>query len=558
MSRLANIIDRTIYAVSPERGMRRINARRRKEFSDKIADITKLRLERKRSEFAAGGGFQSAENSSDAASWLTSELSPDSSLEEDRPTMIKRADSAYKNYELATAHVEGRVIRVAGCGMTIDPDIDADADEGDEEVIGEAEATRWNRKLRKNWDRAIESIGRHGESLWEIQHLMQRYWERRGEWFVLIGDKYDPLSPVTLKLEVIHPDRVETPPGKAGDKTVRMGIQLDASGCAVGCYVRDTHPGDTLDTTQTWSYYPYKQANGLPRMIHHFRRVDSGQHRGYPQFQVGTKRLKNAEEYDEAELERNYVGSCMAAFVRTDMPADDAMATHGVVEDSAGKRLRDIQPSMIHYVGPTDEVQFSNPNGAPATFDKFMEHEGRMFAAGAGSPYEMLTSDWRGLPYNGARIVWNQEDGAVDVLQLGHAKTIVWVYRHFLTRMIATGQVDINPVLYRDQPWLFWGCRVIKPARAALDPAREDRNDLVLIESCVKPHSDFVERKTGQPAAKVYKRIARNRQEMEDLDLEVHMPNMGRDEGGANSPTQPGDSNQESSDANSEAQAVGA
>lgn len=551
--RISKLLDDAIYAVSPGWGSRRQRVRRRQEFASKIAEVEMARLDRRRRQYASGGGFASAEKSSDAHSWLTSKLSPDSSLEEDRPEMIERADGAYKNFELAQAHVEGRVIRVAGCGMTIDPDIDADLDEDSEDVVSEEQATRWNRILRRNWERVVERIGRRGESLWEIQHLMQRYWERRGEWFLLIGDRYDPLSPVTLKVEVIHPDRVSTPPGKEGNQLVRMGIQLNAEGDGIGCYVQDSHPGDSLDVKQTWTYYPFHQKNGMPRMIHHFRRVDEGQHRGYPQMQVGTRRLKNAEEYDDAELERNYVASCHGAFVRSEMDADLQMAAHSVVTDSDGRQVRDIRPGEIHYVGPNDEVQFSNPQGAPATFVQYMEHEGRMFAAGAGTSLPMLSGDWRGLPYNGARIVWNQEEAAVDVLQLGHAMSVRWVYRHFVTRMISTGQIDIDPVLYRDQPWLFWGARVIRPARMSLDPAVEDRNELVLIESCIKPHSDFVERKTGQPASNVYRRIKRNRAEMEENELEIHMPQMGRDEvgmEGQDAPDQRGDKNQESSDAN--------
>lgn len=553
MNRLQRFIDDCVYAVSPERGEKRTKARYRKEFTDKIADVARLKLDRKRREYASGGGFQSAENSEDAASWMVSELSPDSDLETDRPTMIKRADSAYKNYELATAHVEGRVIRVVGCGFTVQPELDHE-----ELGISEDAADELNRVLRKAWDRLTERIGRHGEWLYEIQQQMQRYWERRGEIFLLFGDEYDPLAPVSEKVECVHPDRVSTPPGKASDPLVRMGIQLDANGKAIGCHVQDSHPGDTLELKQTWTYYEFVGSNGLPRMFHHFDRRDSRQHRGYPRMQVGTKQLKNTEEYVEAETERNYVGACMAAFVHTEMPEDQAMMASGAVEDSTGKRVRDIQPSMIHYLGATDSVTLSNPTGAPATFKDFIEVADRKFAAACGTPYEMLTGNWGGLAYNAARIIWNMDEAAVDVLQMGHFKAVQAMYQHFVTRMVVTGQFEIDAAVFRSEPWKYWACRVIPPARASIDPAREDRNDLVNIESNVAPHSDFVERKTGEPADKIYRRIRANRRQMKQYGLETTMPNMGRDDTGDNSPTQPGDSNQQSSDANNERQAVGA
>lgn len=551
MGRIANLLDRAVYTLNPERGAARIATRRKQEFADRMDEIVRLKLERKRREYASGGGFQSAEKSSDAGSWLTSKLSPDSALEEDRPDMIERADSAYKNYEMATSHVEGRVVRVVGCGFTVQPELDPE-DLG----ITEEQAEKMNRSLRKAWDRLVERIGKHDEWLYEIQQQIQRYWERRGEFFLLFGDEYDPLSPVTLKVEVIHPDRVSTPPGKDGDNSIRMGIQLNAKGRAVGCWVQDCQPGDTLEFKQTWTYYAYYQSNGLLRVLHHFDRRDSRQHRGYPRMQVGTKRLKNSEEYNEAEVERNYVAACMAAFVHTDDP-DSAMTGQGIVEDSNGKRLKDIQPSMIHYVPNADDVTFSNPTGAPASFQPFMEEQDRKFAIGAGTPYEMLTGNWGNLAYNAARIIWNVDESTVDVLQMGHFKAVSAIYQHFVSRMVATGQLDIDPIAYRSEPWLYWASRVIPPARASIDPSREDRNDLVNVESCVIPHSDVVERKTGEPAEVVLRRIKRSRALLKKFGLEEHMPNMGRDEGDK-SPTQPGDTNQESSDANEERQAVGA
>lgn len=547
MGRIANMLDRAVYTLSPARGMARIAARRKAEFADKAAEVVRLRLESRRRHFASGGGFQSAEKSNDAASWLTSKLSPDSALEQDRPDMIERADSAYKNYELAASHVEGRVVRVVGCGFTVQPELDPE-DLG----ISEDQAEQMNRLLRKAWDRLVERIGKHREWLYEIQQQIHRYWERRGEFFLLFGDEYDPLSPVTLKVEVIHPDRVSTPPGMEGNSTVRMGIKLDAKGCAIGCYVQDSHPGDTLEVKQTWTYYPYYQSNGLPRILHHFDRRDSRQHRGYPRMQVGTKRLKNSEEYNEAEVERNYVAANFAAFVHTDN-TEDAMTGHGVVEDSDGRRQREIMPGMINYVPNADAIDFSNPTGAPASFEPFMEEQDRKFAIGAGTPYEMLTGNWGNLAYNAARIIWNIDESTVDVLQMGQFKAVIAIYQHFISRMVATGQLDIDPIAYRSEPWLYWAVRVIPPARASIDPAREDRNDLVNVESCVQPHSDVVERKTGEPAETIYRRIKRNREMMKKFGLEEHMPNMGRDK----PPTQPGDTNQESSDANEERQAVG-
>lgn len=550
----ARSVDRFVNAVSPERGNARARARLQREYADHLRDLADMQMSRRRDQLSAGG-FASAESSRDQHSWLTSKLSPDSALESDRPAMIERADSALKNYEMAVAHREGRVMRVAGVGMSVDPEVAPDAEAG----ITEEQAKSLNKKLRTAWERTAECIGRDGQAWWEIQHEMQRDWESRGEWFVLIGDEYDPLAPTTLKVEVIHPDRIATPPGKEGDARVRMGVQLDAKGRAIGYWVRDAHAGDTIDVKETWTYYPKKLANGQFRMVHHFARIERGQHRGFPQMQVGTKRLKNAEEYAAAELERNNIGACMAAFVRTDSAILDEMTSAGVVTDADGVRQRDIVPGMIQYLGPADEVDFSNPQGAPSSFVPFQEYEGRQFAAGAGTAYELLSGDWKSLSWSTGRVLFNIEERTTSVLQKGHAKTFAAIYRNLVTRCVTNGFIDVEQPAYRSAPWLYWAARFIPPPTMAVDPPREDRNDLTLIEAGVKPHSDFVEKKNGMPADVVYARIKRNRELMEEFDINTTMPQMGRDAkqtGGA--PTQAGDGNQASSDANSERQATGA
>jgi len=558
-ARLGAFVDSCVYTVDPKKGNARFVARKRREFAEKsIERFGKLSADRDGGGRGGTGGFHSAEKSPDAHNWLTSRLSPDSALEYDRDEMILRADSARKNFELGTAHVEGRRIRVVGCGFTIDPDIDY-------EEVGQSEETvdKWNLTLRKNWERTACRLGKRGEEYWQLQQLCQEYWERRGEWFILVGDRFDAMAPTTLKVEVIHPDRVTNPPGIGavsngdsapwlGDHYVRMGVQLDKGGDVLGYYVRDTHPGDDKTFKETWTYYPATYPNGLPRVIHHFHLIDEGQHRGFPRMQVGTPRLKNSQDADEAYLEKVFVESCLAAVVRTDLAIDDVMESHGVVQTADGKRVRDIVPGTFHYIGESDAIEFLNPSSPSSNFSPFMEHQGRMFAAGAGTPYEMLTGNWAGLAYNAARIIWNLDEAGVDVLQKGHVKTMLAIYAHFVTRMVVTGQVEIDSVAYRSAPWMYWAGRPIPPARASIDPAREDRNEMVLIEGGIKPHSDMVERKTGQPASSIYRRIFQNFKLMKLWEINTTMPNMGRDGDGENSPTQPGDKNQESSDANRE------
>lgn len=540
MSVRMNWVDRLVNHFNPHAGNRRIAARFRQHQAVEMLDRYE-RLSR------YNGGFESAENSRDAASWLTSRLSPDSAMEEARETQLERADSAYKNTELGTSHVEGRANRVSGLGTSIDPAIDPDDDEFGSFTEEQAEA--WNDKLRRAWSRQAARIGKGNKPLWRVQRLMTKHLERHGEWFLHIGDQFDAWSPTTLKVEVIHPKLVETPPDKAGDPTVRMGVQLNEHGEAIGYYVRTTHPGDTLRNEDKHRCIPANYANGLPRLIHYFDDTEAGEHRGYPRMQVGFKRLKNSDEYEEAETERNFIGACLTAFVRTDLEMVDATA--GTVVDADGKRVKSFAPGMIQYVGESDQIDIATPQGAPASFDSFMHRQTTMFAAGANTSYPFLTNDFRGLNYNTLKVVWNTEEGACDIAHQAQADAIIWVYSHFVNRAIlVAGLIEVDVAAYKSQPWLYSSVRVIPPARRSIDPAREDNAEIRLIENEIKPASDLVERKNGQPAPQVYKRIARDKQQREGLGLSpIEKIPTGQ--------TMPGDLNDESSDANKERQEVG-
>lgn len=552
MGWVADTIDSAVMAISPEKGNRRAAARARHAYASALRERMERRSRRREEEQYAAGGFVSSENTRDAYSWLKSRLSPQSAIEADRPEMLERADSAYKNYELGTNHVEGRVVRVVGAGATLDPDID----EG--EGVTEAQADEWNDTLRRNWERQAARIGKRGEPLWKVQQVLHRHYERHGEWFLLVGDETDPLAPTSLKVEVIHPARVETPPGKEGDTSIRMGVQLDARGRVTGYHVRETHPGDDVDVSENFTFIPATFSNGLKRVIHYYDEYEAGQLRGYPRMQVGLRRLKNAEEYGEAELERNFANACVTAFVTTDVGLEEATA--GDVVDADGKRVRDMAPGQVQYVGLSDKVDFSNPSGAPASFPEFMRYEAMLFASGAGSSYEVLTNDFRGMSYSSARVLWNIEEAVTGVLHRAHAETILEVYRHFVTRCVTRGLIAVDQVEYRSQPWVYWAARVIAPKRASIDPAREDRNAMTLAEASIIPASDLVEQKNGMPAEKVYRRVQKDRELRREFGLEENMPNMGRDpqDESPKSPSQPGDGNQESSDANSQPQGVGA
>ena len=524
---LGTLTDAMVYAISPRAGNDRAAQRRAREIKDQFHRRKLLRLSadaEDRDSLGGGGGFASAENSRNAHSWLISKLSPQAALELDLETMRDRANSAYKNYPLFAGHIERRVQRVAGVGIMLAPQIKADPGK-----ITEDQAKEWNRALRQAFERWCRKAGGRLQ-FHVIQRQVIRHVEKDGIAFVQIGDakQTDPRIPTTLRLKVIHPRRVATPPQYTTDANVRAGIRISDDGDLLGYYVRQSIPGDNKKFRQRFDFVPAFTANGLARMVHIGEPREAEQVIGYPTGQVSLSRLKNSEEYEEAELERNIVASCFTAFVHGSGDPGDLAAAAATTTDSRGNRIQELAPGRVEYLG-SDAVTFATPPGPQATFAPYVEHQGRMAAAGCGTSYEMMSGIWTGVSYSGGKLIWIDEQGPIDCLQADLIEMLlIPVWQNFVNRCILTNIIEVSQGNYKLQPWLYEAVKFVPPKRHSIDPARERRAAHMDIAAGIIVHSDEVEQMNGRPAEDVYEDIHRNYLERSALEgVPVEIPIQG-------------------------------
>lgn len=525
-------VDSTLSVVAPVHALRRQQVRNTLAYLDKRHEIKMARLEAGE-ESLSSGGFISGSKTRDAHSWLTSRLSPDAALEYDLEEMRARSDSAYKNYELARAHVERRTQRVVGCGITVRPAI-----REHEGLINKSQAKALNRQVAEALERILPRIGHHGEQWHVIQRMVQRHWEKDGEAFILIGDKYDRMSPITLKLEVIHPRRVETPPSEAGNPLVRMGVVYNAVGDVVGFWVRSVHPGDNKRFEYKHDFIPATFKNGLPRMLHLYDKLEAGQSRGYPHLQVSLRRFKNMEEYEDADLERNIVAACTVGVVKTNADPEDIANMYAPDQNSKGQRLQDHEPGTFQYLNHMEDVSFNNPPGPQNAFVPYMEHQGRMAAAGVGTSYEMMSGNWKGLSYSAAKAIWNDDQIPIDCRQLDIAlMLIIPVYQHIITKLVLGNDlVGIDPIVFRSEPWHYWRCRFVWPKKYSLDPQREGPANEQQVAAGFEVAGNIVEQNSGMAAEDVYEAMEQDKALRDEHGIHNPVPRTGGTQLGETNP----------------------
>ena len=193
----------------------------------------------------------------------------------------------------------------------------------------------------------------------------------------------DDPSPLPFKVQVLEPDYLDdTRWGRAENGNwLHEGIEYDAEGRRVAYHLFDQHPGtDNLRGGGTWKMsstrYPADQ-------VAHIYRVDRpGQMRGVTWFAPVALNLQDIADYQDAQIMRQKIAACFAAFHKTDT---DRSAADGTPSEMGGT----LSPGLIQQIGMDEDIVFANPPAA-AGFNEFMTSVLRSVAAGMGITYERL------------------------------------------------------------------------------------------------------------------------------------------------------------------------
>lgn len=455
------LLDRAILAAFPGWGARRIATRRMFE----AAETTRSRFAR----------IEAAEhNETRGDRWLISRLSPDSQLELDLQTARDRSRDLYQNDAMGGA-VDGKVNHIIGTGHT--PQSRIKEREG---IVTETEAERYNKQLEQVYEDWSPRADRNGRSsLWMISRLAARHNEFDGESFTVFSDVGRSDKPIPLALQVIDPERVNTPPNLAGDRLVRLGIRYSEGGEILGYYVQKSHPGDTKNVKLDYDYIT------ADRMLHVFEPWFAEQSRGLPWMVRALNRARDAKDFDEATILKCQVEACYAVFVKPGIGGNSILSAQGRSSgtNAAGRRMQDITPGSISYLEHGEEIAFASPQSPGNSFGPFMEWCYRRVAAAINWPYEMLAKNWNGLSFAAGRLVLTDAKKATEVgQQIMKEQWFSRVWQRIVDESVIVGEVDIDPRLYLEFPNVFRRHAWIPPKwDYAINPGEEIDADVTEI-----------------------------------------------------------------------------
>lgn len=432
-NRIHNALDSMAYAISPEWGARRMAVRRVFEQADRSASRISM------------SALESAENDRlREGKWLGSRLSADAFLEEDLESTRRRSRELYRN-DFVGGAVDSRVEHTIGTGFTVQSKVSEF-----DGVLTADEAETINNQLEMLYSRIEPIVCRtRKRSLWQKMNLIARNIDVDGEALAVFSDIGFVDAPIPLIVEVIDVDRLETPPEKIADPTVRMGIQYDKQKRITGYYIRKNHPSDNKEFGNEYDFV------SADRVCHVFVEWFAGQSRGLPWMTRALNRAKDGKDLTEAGIIAAQVEACYAVFIKSKAnPLRKAIGA-ATSTDTSGNRIQEIRPGQAHYVGSDEDVVFSNPTKTNSV-GTLTEYNNRTIAAALNWAYEMLMKDWRGVSFAGGRIILHGCKMSVRCRQKLIGESFCRPFWHrMVDEAVMLGEVDIDPRLYRDNKHIF-------------------------------------------------------------------------------------------------------
>lgn len=244
---------------------------------------------------------------------------------------------------------------------------------------------------------ACDSDGRHDFA--GLQKLVWRTVVEAGE--VLIRRRFrrpEDELPIPLQLQIMEPDYIDTL--KTGQRLpnggrIIHGVEYNVIGRRVAYWLFPEHPG-----AEMFGGAPASVRVPAESILHVFHQERAGQVRGASWFAPVILKLRDWDEYDDAQLMKQKIAACLAVLTSD---TDGSAPPLGTRDDTKQPEIDSLEPGMILNVAPGRDITVVQPPDV-GDFGLYAEVTLRTIAAGIGTTYEDLTGDYTDLPFSAARM----------------------------------------------------------------------------------------------------------------------------------------------------------
>ncbi len=448
--------------------------------------------------------------------------SPNEDINGNIDILRKRSRLLYMSSPVATSAINTSRTKVVGVGLGLKATVNRDVLNMSPEAAKEwqrrteAEFALWAEKPQN-----CDAIGKNNFA--DLQQLALKSWLMSGDCFVVLKRKpAGPSNPYSLRLHVIEADRVSTPdtfgsytmagftegtvpPGQPGaGHSVYDGVEVDEDGLVTAYYVSNRYPREGALKPLEWQrVLAWGERTGLANILHIMDSERPDQYRGVPYLAQIIEPLLQTRRYTESELMAALVQSFFTAWIETetspmDIPINEVGAGTGEEGVSEDENEYEMGPGTVLHLRENEKVVFGSPNAPVAGFDTFMKTMFRMMGAALEEPYDVLIKEYNSS-YSSARAAIQDAWEAFRMRRSWLTNDMCQpVYEAWLAEAVALGRIKAPG--FFDDPLLraaWCGARWIGPAQGVLDPLKEARAALLLIDRGIKTHAQVTMEMTG-------------------------------------------------------------
>lgn len=400
-----NWLDRAINFFSPAAGLRRSRLR--------AAQSVMLSYEGARTGRRQGG-------------WAPSGASGNAEMGPAMAGLRNNAEDLVQNNSFAAKATRRWARRTVGYGITPQAD------------TGSAAANEVLDAAWREWGAVCCSDRRL--NIYAVQRLVSRTAFVRGECLIRLWDRsLEDGLPVPFQLQVLEPDYLD------GSKTQQLksgyiiqGVQFDSIGRIQGYWLFGTHPGEPVQTSARGLTSAFVPAD---RVLHHCALERPGDARAVSRFAPVIRKLRDVDEYADAEIVRKKIEACFTALI-TQPEGPDGPTLGAKVTDAYGKPVERFEPGMLMYgtAGMDAKPMAPASSGDYATHKKV---ELREISAGLDLPYVIVGDDLSDVNYSSFR------GGAIDERDAVDEYRWLWfipqvcdpIWRKFVDTMFVLGRI---------------------------------------------------------------------------------------------------------------------
>ncbi len=443
-----NWLDRAAQWLSPRWGLRRAQAR--------LAAATLLAYEGARIDRRASG-------------WITSDSSANAEIGPALTRLRQRTRDLVRNNGYAAKAVNELAGAVVGTGIVAQSK-PADGDQGLRKQVNDA------------WKIWVDECDADGQlDFYGLQDLVARTVIESGECLIRQRPRYpEDGFHVPLQLQILEPDFLDTTKTmstKTG--TIIQGVEFDALGRRVAYWLFKEHPGDVTVGYKASSFVSHR----VPaQYVLHVYKKKRQQVRGVPWFAPVIIHLRDLDEYREAELVRKKIEACFAAFVT--QPEAEQGPSIGTVSTANSQTIETLEPGMIRYLKPGEEIAFASPTSHGEGYRDFMRDMQTEIASGLNLTYEQLTGDLSNVNYSNYRAGLLSFRSGVEVFR--------WLsFIPMFCRPVRKWFIDTAYVARRiGRP--EYGTRWCPPGFGSVDPEKDFKAALGSVRMGIQPWEDAV------------------------------------------------------------------